>query len=465
MAGDRTRKAWPDYRAVWRWHFYAGLFCIPFVIWLALTGAAYLFKPQLDAWQEAPYSHQAPVLQDSPAADVAAALAAKPGWVLHSYVLPQTPTQAARIILGHHGQEVRVFVDRTTHQVLGMMGERQRLSGLLFHLHGELYFGDRGSMIVELAACWAIVMILTGLYLWWPRGIVGWGGILYPRWAHRRWWRDLHAVIGFWVSGLALILLFSGLPWAKNWGGYLKEVRSLVAGVTIHQDWTTGSSSELAQNHLRDAAGMAAMAGHDMMEMDGHHMGGHAHRDHALSAQALLALDRVVPVAAGMDLAPPVLISPPAAGQGPWAVRSDALNRTLRADALIAPQTGVIVHYNGFADKYLLDRIIGTGIAFHVGQLFGWPNQLIGVVAALGLVALSISAVILWLRRRPDGVLGAPAPLAMPRFSLGLLVLVVLLGVLLPLFGLSLLAVLICEHVVLRRLPAPRRWLGLQRAA
>ena len=26
------------YRALWRWHFHAGLFCIPFVIVLALTG-------------------------------------------------------------------------------------------------------------------------------------------------------------------------------------------------------------------------------------------------------------------------------------------------------------------------------------------------------------------------------------------------------------------------------------------
>jgi hypothetical protein len=26
-----------DHRTVWRWHFYAGLFCIPFVLWLATT--------------------------------------------------------------------------------------------------------------------------------------------------------------------------------------------------------------------------------------------------------------------------------------------------------------------------------------------------------------------------------------------------------------------------------------------
>ena len=36
------------YAAVWRWHFYAALLVIPFVNVLAITGAVYLFKPQID---------------------------------------------------------------------------------------------------------------------------------------------------------------------------------------------------------------------------------------------------------------------------------------------------------------------------------------------------------------------------------------------------------------------------------
>ncbi len=49
------RKPWPDYRAVWRWHFYAGLVCIPFLIVLSITGAIYLFRPQVEAWIDRPY--------------------------------------------------------------------------------------------------------------------------------------------------------------------------------------------------------------------------------------------------------------------------------------------------------------------------------------------------------------------------------------------------------------------------
>ena len=54
--GGRT---WVDYRAVWRWHFYAGLFCIPFVLWLAATGSIYPFRPQIEAWIDRPYDRLA----------------------------------------------------------------------------------------------------------------------------------------------------------------------------------------------------------------------------------------------------------------------------------------------------------------------------------------------------------------------------------------------------------------------
>jgi uncharacterized iron-regulated membrane protein len=40
------------YPTIWRWHFYAGLFVLPFVLLLSLTGSVYLFKPQIDRWEE-----------------------------------------------------------------------------------------------------------------------------------------------------------------------------------------------------------------------------------------------------------------------------------------------------------------------------------------------------------------------------------------------------------------------------
>ncbi len=35
------------YRAVWRWHFLAGLFALPFLLNMAITGGLYLFAPEI----------------------------------------------------------------------------------------------------------------------------------------------------------------------------------------------------------------------------------------------------------------------------------------------------------------------------------------------------------------------------------------------------------------------------------
>jgi len=41
--------SWPDYRAVWRWHFYAGLFCIPFVVVLIMAALSTINDETLEA--------------------------------------------------------------------------------------------------------------------------------------------------------------------------------------------------------------------------------------------------------------------------------------------------------------------------------------------------------------------------------------------------------------------------------
>src|SRR5262245_16815020 len=78
------------YRMLWRWHFYAGLVCIPFVIWLAVTGCVYLFRPQIEAWIDRDYV--ALERTGNPATHdqiVAAALARTPGSKLAGIVLPE----------------------------------------------------------------------------------------------------------------------------------------------------------------------------------------------------------------------------------------------------------------------------------------------------------------------------------------------------------------------------------------
>lgn len=443
MSAVPDRRSRDAYRLVWRWHFYAGLFCLPFVLWLACTGSIYLFKPQIEAWLDRPYDRiDAQKPRVAPSIQVAAALAVVPGGVLNAYELPASQTSAARVLVGRGDDLVRVYVDPTNGHVLHHVVEDERLMRRIFYLHGELLMGDRGSMLVELAASWAIVMILSGLYLWWPRG-KGLAGVLYPRLRERGrlFWRDLHAVAGVWVALLALTLLVSGLPWAKSWGGMLKEARRFGSPTQVAQDWNTGRSDELAK---RRAANTAM---DDMADMPG--MG---HVASSRTAVDLQALDRLVPTVAGLQLPPPVLIAPPSKADTGWTGRSDTQNRPKRLTLRLDGATGQVINRKDFAQGAFLDRAIGYGVAAHEGQLFGWPNQLLGLFTALGLITVTISGFVMWWRRKPVKRLGAPPAhdARYPRLMVGLLV---MFGVLLPLLGISMLLVLAAERLLLRRVP------------
>jgi uncharacterized iron-regulated membrane protein len=144
-----------------------------------------------------------------------------------------------------------------------------------------------------------------------------------------------------------------------------------------------------------------------------------------------------------------------------WTAKSEAQNRPQRVNLALDGTTGAILQRENFTDRHAIDQLIGIGIAAHEGQLFGWPNQLLNAVTAGGLLLSSVSAVILWWRRRVPGILGAPPALQRPRLAPGLGLLILLLGISLPLFGASLIAVKLIERFILSRISRVRVWLGL----
>lgn len=164
---------------------------------------------------------------------------------------------------------------------------------------------------------------------------------------------------------------------------------------------------------------------------------------------------------APLNLDPPVIISAPSGRSKTWAAKSNTANRTRRVSIELDPENGSLLKREDFKNKHWIDRAVGFGIAAHEGALFGWPNLVLGVLTTLGLVLLSVSGIILWWKRRDQGVLGAPKPGLNPRMSWGLVSVILMIGVCLPLFAASLAIVLVSEWLVLRRIPIARNWLGL----
>jgi uncharacterized iron-regulated membrane protein len=457
------------YRSIWRWHFYAGLFVIPLILILSITGGLYLFKPQVERWEERAWQGLPEMAAVTPEAQRDAALASFPGAMFHSYRIPRQAGDAALIRLGLPGKTGTqdVFVSPQG-KVLGSLDPEWRIMQVAHDIHGQLLLGKRGSWIVELAASWAIVMTVTGLYLWWPTG-GGLAGVIWPRLGRgsKVMWRDLHAVTGFWVSGLALVLLITGLPWADVWGSAFKAVRQEMGWVKGPQDWTIGGQAPDAGEHAmhmdhNPAAMMAmpegarpGMAMPDKMMHEGAH------------GMSPVALSEIAARARSEHLAFPVLITPPGAPQrfgqkaaATWTVKSDAPNRPLRVTISYDAMTGAETSRETFADKHVIDRVVGYGVAWHEGALFGLANQLIGLATAAALITLALTGFVLWRRRKPGSRLGAPpaphAKLQRPAIKL----VIALLMLTLPMFAISAAAIWLFDRVALTRLPRLAHWLG-----
>lgn len=432
---------------MWRWHFFAGLFCLPFIVLLCLTGSIYLFKPQVDHWIDWRYDHLAAgATHSTPVQEVRAALNAVPGSHFLAYELPETTSSAARVIVDRQGTAIRVYVDPTSCVVLKQVPEEERFERIIFKLHGQLLLGNTGSIIMEMVASWTIVLIATGLYLWWPRRTQDLAGVFYPRITRngRVRWRDLHAVTGLWVSSFLVLFLVSGLPWSFVWGHALARVETQFSRLTSVPDWEIGAVSE--RNRI---AGRPVSPQH-IDTMPGMDMGPTAMSDSPLPDN----LNRVVMAALQLGFPAPVLVTPPSAGETAWAVRSDTQNRPNRISALVDP-SGSVRSVHRFEEKALADRVIGYGVAAHEGQLFGKANQLLNFLVAAGLLTMSTAALVLWFRRKPPGELGVPSVDPSQKIGVGAVVVLIVLGLLLPELGASLL--LLCLATLLSQVVSHRR--------
>jgi uncharacterized iron-regulated membrane protein len=440
------------YRTLWRWHFYAGLLVVPMVLVLALSGTVFLFKPQIDRWEERTFRSEAAAgAAVTPQQQVAVALAAFPGSRFHSYRLPVAGSDVTRVHLALPDGAMRDVFVSPQGALLGSFDAGTRIVEIARRIHGQLLLGRGGSLVVELAACWAIVMLLTGLYLWWPRGR-GLAGVLWPR--RRALLRDLHAVGGFWISAFAMVLLLTGLPWTDTWGSAFRMLRQQMGWVAGPPQWSTGAVP---------TADAAPHVSHDHEAMQAGDAGHAAHASLAL-------LDQVVARVRAEQIADPAVVLAPGAmrfgvASPHWVALSDAQNRPLGITISYDADSGAEVSRQAFGEQHVIDRVIGYGLAWHEGALFGVVNQVIGVITAATLAMMSVTGFMMWRRRRPAGVIGAPPGAGTGARPRAITLTLFALALVLPLLAASLVALWLLDRLLPRVSPAAAKWLGMAKPA
>ncbi|WP_408611102.1 PepSY-associated TM helix domain-containing protein [Caulobacter hibisci] len=431
-----TSPAGEVYRAFWRWHFYAGLLVLPVLMLLALTGGLYLFKDELTAIIHRPLVVVADGPETaSPATWLAAAEVAGGGKAVQM-VIPARSDRSVQVAVETASGKTTAYVDPHTGQALGVTAPGG-LMGLVKRLHSLDIAGPVANLLVEVAAGWAIVLVATGVFLWWPRGRSGGVVTVRSRPAKRLFWRDLHAVTGIFAGAVIVFLAVTGMPWSAFWG---KEVRQLTTEAGLGRP-----KPPVVQSHHDEPAEGVPWALQTKAAPASHH-------DH----HAALGVDAIVGKARAAGLTDGFTLSLPKTPGGAWtaAYMPDKVEnaRTVYLDGA----DGRVLADIGYRDFGAAAKVIEWGIAVHQGQQFGLANKLLMLAGCISIWLLGVSAVVMWWKRRPKSRLAAPVPPARRGAYLGLLAVVLPLAVLYPLVGASLAAALILDLVLRRLSPAPR---------
>ena len=445
------------HRTIWRWHFWAGLIVAPVLLMLSVTGAIYLFNTEINDALYADlrfvpaHREQVPV-----SAMVRAALAAQPGAVSR-VDLPAERTRAAVVFVApKSGPTRQVHVDPGTGRVLGSLVAADTLVGWAEALHASLATGTFGDRIVELAACWALVLLATGLILWWPRGRWRAAGVLWPDLSlrGRRFWRALHGPMGVWSAALIAFLIVTGLPWAGVQGNVLQRVTA-AAGIGYPASYRTHGAPGSVP--MKTATGEAPWTLEAAPMPQSEHSGHAGHETPAPTddAAAIAGLDRVSALLASRGMTSGYRLFLPGTPDGVYTAftypdRPEG-QRTIYVDRHSFHMIGPEVR---FADYGIAGRAIELGVAIHMGNYFGRANQLLMLLPCIAIWVLVISGVAMWWKRRPAGTIGAPRAIPGARLR-GVAAVLAAAALAMPLFGLSLVAILLADQGVRRLARAP----------
>ncbi|GAA1625101.1 PepSY domain-containing protein [Nonomuraea maheshkhaliensis] len=469
-----TSSASQRYRVVWRWHFYAGVFVAPVLLVLAVTGSIYLFKEPFEEWRYQDVRTLAePAASARPLSEqIAAAQQIRPGTPVMSVIPPTSPDRTTRVILqgadtGPFAQGISVYVNPGTAQVVGEIDDAATFMRVVRTIHGELMSGTVGDRVVEIAACWALILAATGTYLWWGgrRKRVKGAPVRKVR-TGRAKLRRLHVTAGIGGGAVVVFLVLSGLPWSGVWGDGLQRIQDSTGSTAPSADdyphTSTPLSGDLSANP--DAKVPWAAERLPVPPSDDAHAG-HGATHGGLQPGALPVENALAAARPAIRRCPPsecdVKVLLPDGPKGVYTIVTDPRRDPADAQTLHVDQySGKVLTSYGWDEYGVLAKAVEQGVALHEGRRYGVVNLLVMLGACLTIITLVITGTWMWWKRRPRGRAGAPARATDRRSAYGVMVIMALLGLLFPLAGMTMIVVLLVDWLLVRRIPRLSRVFG-----
>jgi uncharacterized iron-regulated membrane protein len=450
------------------------VFAFPFLVMMALTGLVILYtQPLQDAVQGNIRSVEAVKLPQSLDVQLAAVSDTYPEGKVTSVKVPRNATTATSFGL-EDGTEV--FVDPESAKVLGTTKSGGGFIGLANRFHGDLNNSavkvslptvsavfDKGPIfrpyvvgdaLLEIMAGWTLVLVASGVYLWWPRRSRvndqrSRRNKLVPRVAKtgRARWRDLHAIPGLALSLILGFFVVSGMPWSGYWGSNF-----------------TATANKISPNKWVDAPNSATPKLGDL-DRFGNQINWNTGNavipltvtpSNSTQARAL-TLDSLARLAKQEGMLPGYSMSFPEKANGTITLSNSWPRKTGEArNVYLDRYTGNTIDSmtaNGYGT---VSRATDTLVSTHMGTQLGLLSRIIMTLGCLLVIWSSISALVMFTKRRRPGTVGIPRRPQDIKMANRLIAITCALGIAYPLWGVTAALVLLADKFLIRRTPRLR---------
>ena len=164
-----------------------------------------------------------------------------------------------------------------------------------------------------------------------------------------------------------------------------------------------------------------------------------------------LSLARIVAQMAAKGLTGGYDIALPRSPEGVYTVSYFPADPKLERTIYIDQYSGEVLKDIRYRDYGAIGKAVSYGTSLHMGRYFGLANQVVCSALSLGLAALALTGCVTWWKRRPPGTLGVPARERARASMRGWCAALVVIGVVFPLMGATLIVVVLVDRFVFGR--------------
>ena len=460
---DTGQQANRRYLTVWRWHFYFGLLVVPFLTLLAVTGLGMLLFANITG-KEGERLHVTPQAQAQPLsaqAEAARQFVNQKSASVVQYIAPRADDMVAVFRVNNDDKATMVAVDPYTAKVVSSMPRNEGWYHTMDGIHGDMMLGTAGDYLIETAASLTILMMITGIYLWWAKqGRLK--PMLVPKTGKgRSWWRDLHGAFGTWVSLILLLFCLSGMAWAGIWGGKMVQSWSQFPAGKWGVEPNPVSVVPTHGDVLNDGKTKEAPW---ILELTPMPVSGTTKGENGISPSEPMTLETVDRFAREIGFKGRYQLNLPKGETGVWTLSQDSMSYDM-----VSPTADRTVHIDRYSGKILADirfddynffgKFMAASIALHMGTL-GWWSVLANVLFCLAVIFICVSGCVMWWKRRPSEARGLVPPAQKIKLPVwwAMAVPLLVVAVLFPTAIIAIAVIWLLDTALLSRIPALSRW-------